>query len=253
MSRESWEGCWVPWVSGLLAGAGAGAGRYQGRGCRAYPAGGARVPPCAPVTPGGILPAMRYEAPPSRASRVRISSSSFRTPFRSREAFEQMRRSRSYTFTPFRIVRWSFCPGSACSAKKNVAPRAPRALAGPRCGARRIRQAPPIPDDTPPPDLSDALLLSIFRRIDWRDGGAGRIPIASVRASLTALSPAAFRVGLLDSKRRGAIVLRAAEGDDAQPEGALVRRKHDDDLEVPSTGRSTQGREHSPRRRQPPR
>jgi hypothetical protein len=87
-----------------------------------------------------------------------------------------------------------------------------------------------MPDDTPSPDLSDAILLSIFRRIDWRDGGAGRIPIASVRASLTALSPAAFRVRLLDSERRGAIVLRAAEGDDVQPEGALVRREHDNDL-----------------------
>ena len=158
-----------------------------------------------------------------------------------------MRMSRSCSFTPFRIVRWSFSPGSACSAKKNVAPRAPRALAGPRCGARRIRQAPPIPDDTPPPDLSDAIQRSIFRRIDWRDGGAGRIPIASVRASFTALSPAAFRVRLLDSERRGAIVLRAAEGDDVQPEGALVRREHDNDLH-PRPEPRRPGRSKSPRR-----
>lgn len=77
-------------------------------------------------------------------------------------------------------------------------------------------------DDTPPPALFDAILLAILRKIDARDGCKGRIPIASVRAMMAKLSPGAFRVWLLDSERRGAIGLCAAEGDDVQPVDAIV-------------------------------
>lgn len=79
-----------------------------------------------------------------------------------------------------------------------------------------------MPDETPPPELFDAILLALLCKIDAREGCNGRIPIASARAMMTKLSPGAFRDWLLDSERRGAIVLRPAEGDDVQPEDAIV-------------------------------
>ena len=79
-----------------------------------------------------------------------------------------------------------------------------------------------MPSELPPPDLLDAILVAVVRRIDRRHVCAERVPLASVRAGLAALGPVLFNVALFDAERRGALVLVAVEGDDIQPEDTIV-------------------------------